>query len=236
MTNSDKLEIDMLFQNINTMKAYSEKIDEPYIDDDIKEYATQAMINATDIHTYIQQTIQKNIHLFFDFSKPIEISDDDGVKVRDGKNIAFDLGAGIQIIVHIKRELLKDFQIGTYKATFMTVPEAFEVSWVRPKVYECERKAIPKEFNLIRSEDLFFYKGNLDVFYTCGNYNSKQKVAVWNCLYQNAQRTRSKTEMLMRFFKKLLTEKCAMYKKRIEKTESELEKAKCVDKYTIIAF
>jgi hypothetical protein len=235
MTTADKLEIDMLFQNINTMKAQSEKMDELYLNKEVIDYATKAFNNAKDVQKYICDIIQKNITLFFDFSKPIALSThsccgDYWVNLRDRHRISIPLGSGIQVVVNVKPHLISDFVVETYKASFKTTAEAFDVVDVFTYVNDVN----DKDYDIHSEWDLVFLKGGLDSFYTNGTYNTKQRVAVWNCLYSKAKFTRAKTEMMVRFFKKLLADKCAFYKKRIEKTESELEKAKCVDKYTIV--
>lgn len=236
MTTADKLEIDMLFQNINTMKTQSEKMDEAYLNNEVIDYATKAFNNAKDVQKYICDIIQKNINLFFDFSKPIKLSTnhccgDYWVNLRDRHRLSIPLGSGIQVVVNVKPHLISDFVVETYKASFRTIAEAFDVVDVFTYVNDVN----DKDYDIHSQWDLFFLKGGLDSFYTNGTYNTKQRVAVWNCLYSKAKITRYKTDMLVRFFKKLLTDKCASYKKRIEKTESELEKAKCVETYTNIA-
>lgn len=240
MTTADKLEIDMLFQNINTMKTQSEKMDEAYLNNEVIDYATKAVNNANDVQKYIGDIIQKNINLFFDFSKPIELSThpccgDYWPKLRDMHTITKSLGSGIEIVISVEPCLITNFEVGTYKASFKTTPKAFDVIKVFAYVNDSDRKNMAKEYDMSREWDLFFLKGGLDSFYTNGTYNTKQRAEVWNCLYNKAKITRYKTDMLVRFFKKLLTDKCASYKKRIEKTESELEKAKCVETYTNIA-
>jgi hypothetical protein len=236
MTTADKLEIDMLFQNINTMKTQSEKMDEAYLNNEVIDYATKAFNNAKEVQKYICDIIQKNINLFFDFSKPIELSThpccgDYWVNLRDRHRLSIPLGSGIQIVVNVKPHLISNFVVETYKASFKTTAEAFEVVDVFTYVNDTK----DKNYDINSEWDLFFLKGGLDSFYTNGNYNTKQKAAVWNCLYSKAKNTRAKTELMVRFFKKLLADKCAFYKKRIDKTESELEKAKCVETYTNIA-
>lgn len=235
MTTADKLEIDMLFQNINTMKAQSEKMDELYLNKEVIDYATKAINNAKDVQKYICDIIQKNINLFFDFSKPIDLSTHCGgdywVYLRDNHRITKTLGCGVEVVINVKPQLISKFEVGTYKASFKTTAEAFDVI----KVFTYVNDVNDKDYDINSQWDLFFRKGGLDSFYTNGTYNTKQRAEVWNCLYNKAKITRAKTELMVRFFKKLLADKCAFYKKRIDKTESELEKAKCVETYTNIA-
>ena len=237
MTTADKLEIDMLFQNINTMKAQSEKMDDAYLNKEVIDYATKAFNNAKDVRNYIRGLIQQNINLFFDFSKPIELSTqlccgDYWVKLRDRHTITKCLGGGIEIVIGVEPCLITDFKVGTYEASFKTTAEAFDVIDVFTYVYDTK----DKDYDTNSEWDLVFRKGGLDSFYTNGTYNTKQRAAVWNCLYSKAKITRAKTELMVRFFKKLLTDKCAFYKKRIDNTESEIKKANCVDTYMNVTF
>lgn len=241
MTTADKLEIDMLFQNINTMKTQSEKMDETYLNKEVIDYATKAFNNTKDVHEYIRCLIQKNINLFFDFTKPIELSThpccgDYWVKLRDMHTITKTLGSGIEIVIGVEPCLITNFEVGTYKASFKTTPEAFDVIKVFTYVNDSDRKNMAKDYNMARKWDLFFLKGGLDSFYTNGKYDIKQKADVWNCLYDKAKITRYKTDMLVRFFKKLLNAKCAYHKNQIDKKEKELEQAKKIDKYENVTF
>lgn len=236
MTTADKLEIDMLIQNIEMMKTQSEKMDELYLNKEVIDYATKAFNNAKEVHKYICDVIQDNITLFFDFSKPIDLSTHCGgdfwVNLRDNHRITKSLGCGVEVVINVDPQLISNFEVGTYKASFKTTAEAFYV--VDVFTYVSDTKT--KEYDICSQWDLFYTKGNLDSFYTNGRYNIKQRAAVWNCLYNKAKCTRAKTDLMVRFFKKLLNDKCASYKKRIEKTESELEKAKCVETYTNVTF
>jgi hypothetical protein len=236
MTTADKLEIDMLLQNINTMKTQSEKMDEAYLNKEVIDYATKALNNTKSVHKYICDIIQDNINLFFDFSKPIPLSKlcggDYWVNLRDNHRITMSLGSGIEVIINVKPHLISNFEVGTYKASFKTTPEAFEVVGVFTYVGDTKTK----EYDICSQWDLFFNKGNLGSFYTNGEYNTKQRAAVWNCLYDKAKWTRAKTDMLVRFFKKLLTAKCEYHKKNIDKKEKEFEQAKNIDKYENVTF
>lgn len=236
MTTADKLEIDMLIQNINTMKTQSEKMDELYLNKEVIDYATKAFNNAKDVHSYICDIIQKNINLFFDFSKPIDLSTqccgDYWVYLRDNHIITKFLGCGVEVGINVNPQLISNFEVGTYKASFKTTAAAFDV--VKVFTYVSDTKT--KEYDICSQWDLFFNKGNLDSFYTNGKYNIKQRAAVWNCLYDKAKRTRAKTEMLVRFFKDLLNSKCAYHKNQIDKKEKEFEQAKHIDKYENVTF
>jgi hypothetical protein len=237
MTTADKLEIDMLIQNIETMKTQSEKMDELYLNKEVIDYATKAFNNAKDVHKYICDVIQDNITLFFDFSKPIELSThsccgDYWVNLRDKSKISTYLGNGIGIVIKVNSNLISNFEVETYKASFRTIPEAITVE----RVYTYVSDTKSKEYDICSQWDLVFLKGGLDSFYTNGIYNTKQRAEVWNCLYDKAKRTRAKTEMLVRFFKKLLTAKCEYHKKNIDKKEKEFERAKHIDKYENVTF
>lgn len=243
MTTADKLEIDILFQNINVMKAQSEKMDETYLNKEVIDYATKAFGNAKGVHDYIRGLIQKNINLFFDFTKPIKLSThpcsgDYWAKLRDEHTITKTLGSGIEIVISVEPCLITNFKVGTYEAeaSFKTTPEAFDVIEVFAYVTDSDRKTMEKDYDMSRQWDLFFRKGNLGSFYTNGMYNIKQRAAVWNCLYDKAKITRYKTDMLVRFFKKLLNDKCAYYKNQIDIKEKEFEQAKKIDKYENVTF
>lgn len=236
MTTADKLEIDMLIQNIETMKAQSEKMDELYLNKEVIDYATKAFNNAKEIHKYICGVIQDNINLFFDFSKPIPLSTHCGgdywVNLRDNHRLSIPLGSGIQVVVNVKPHLISDFVVGTYKASFKTTAEAFDV--VKVFTYVSDTKT--KEYDICSQWDLFFSKGNLDSFYTNGKYDIKQRAAVWNCLYDKANWTRAKTDLLVKCFKKLLNANCAYHKNQIDKKEKEFEQVKHIDKYESVTF
>ena len=240
MTTADKLEIDILFQNINVMKAQSEKMDETYLNKEVIDYATKTINNAKDVHDYIRGLIQKNINLFFDFTKPIDLSTHCGgdywVYLRDNHKITKSLGCGIEVVISVEPCLITNFEVGTYKASFKATPEAFDVIKVFAYVNDSDRKNMSNDYDMARKWDLFFLKGGLDSFYTNGKYNIKQKAEVWNCLYNKAKITRYKTDMLVRFFKKLLIDKCEYHKNQIDKKEKELEKANNIDKYENVTF
>jgi hypothetical protein len=241
MTTADKLEIGMLIQNINTMKAQSEKMDETYLNKEVIDYATKAFNNAKDVHKYICDVIQDNITLFFDFSKPIELSThpccgDYWVNLRDRHRLSVPLGSGIQVIVNVKPHLISNFEVGTYRASFKTTASAFDVVEVFTYVNDSDMKTMAKDYDMAREWDLFYTKGGLDSFYTNGKYNTKQRAAVWNHLYNKAKVTRYKTDMLVRFFKKLLNANCAYHKNQIDKKEKEFEQAKRIDKYENVTF
>jgi hypothetical protein len=237
MTTADKLEVDMLIQNINTMKAQSEKMDELYLNKEVIDYANKAFNNAKDVHDYIRGVIQKNINLFFDFTQPIMLSThscsgDYWVNLRDKSKISTYLGNGIGIVIKVNSNLISNFEVETYKASFKTIPEAITVE----RVYTYVSDTKSKEYDICSQWDLVFLKGGLDSFYTNGIYNTKQRAEVWNCLYDKAKRTRAKTEMMVSFFKVLLNKKCAYYKNQIDKKEKELEQAKKIDKYENVTF
>ena len=236
MTTADKLEINMLIQNIETMKTQSEKMDELYLNKEVIDYATKAFNNAKEIHKYICDVIQDNITLFFDFSKPIDLSTHCGgdfwVNLRDNHRITKSLGCGVEVVINVNPHLISNFEVGTYEASFKTTASAFDI--VEVFTYVSDTKT--KEYDICSHWDLFFKKGNLDSFYTNGKYNIKQRAAVWNCLYDKAKCTRAKTDILVRFFKKLLNAKCAYHKNQIDVKEKEFAKAKNIDKYENVAF
>jgi hypothetical protein len=174
MTTADKLEIGMLIQNIETMKTQSEKMDELYLNKEVIDYATKAFNNAKDVHKYICDVIQDNITLFFDFSKPIELSThsccgDYWVNLRDRHRITKSLGCGVEVVINVNPLLISNFEVGTYKASFKTTATAFNV--VKVFTYVGDTKT--KEYDICSQWDLFFDKGNLDSFYTYGEYNTK---------------------------------------------------------------
>ena len=232
MTTADKLEIDMLIQNINTMKTHSEKMDEAYLNKEVIDYATQTFNNAKDIHNNIRDIIQKNINLFFDFSKPIDLSTHPcsgnyWPNLRDDHKISVALGCGIGIVINVNPHLITHFTVGTYEASFRTVQEAITVE----RVYTYVDDTSEKDYGIQSAWDLFFTKGGLDSFYTNGNYNIKQRAEVWNCLYNKAKTTRAKTNMMVKFFKNMLNNRCEYYKKQSDKKEKEFERARNIDKY-----
>ena len=240
MTTADKLEVDMLIQNINTMKTQSEKFDEAYLNKEVIDYATKAFNNAKDVRSYICDIIQKNITLFFDFSKPIGLSTHLGgdfwVNLRDNHRISKPLGSGIQVVVNVDPNRISNFTVETYKASFKTTPEAFTVVDVFTYVNDSDRKNMSNDYDMSCHWDLVFNHGNLESFYTNGRYNTKQRAAVWNCLYDKARITRYKTDMLVRYFKKLLNAHCEYHKNQIDIKEKEFERAKKIDKYKDVTF
>lgn len=243
MTTADKLKINLLLHSIDIMKTQSEKMDGDgiYLNKEVIDYATQAFNNAKDIHDYICGVIQKNINLFFDFTKPIKLSThpcsgDYWADLRDKHTITKTLGSGIEIVISVEPCLITNFEVGTYEASFKATPKAFDVIKVFTYVTDSDRMFMEKDYNMNRQWDLFFRKGNLDSFYTNGMYNTKQRAAVWNCLYEKAKITRYKTDMLVRFFKKLLNDMCEYHKNQIDIKEKEFEQAKKIDKYENVTF
>ena len=237
MTTADKLEIDMLIQNINTMKTQSEKMDETYLNKEVIDYATQAFNNAKDVHDYIRDMIQKNINLFIDISNPIKLSThpcngDYWVNLRDNSRISITLGSGIGIVIKVAPHLIADFNVGTYEASFKTIAEAITVE----KVYTYVDDTSDMDYNVQCQWDMFFNKGGLNSFYTNGNYNIPQKAEVWNCLYNKAKITRAKINLMVKFFKKMLNDKCEYHKKQTDKKERELKHAQNIDKYENVTF
>jgi hypothetical protein len=152
--------------------------------------------------------------------------------LRDRHRITKSLGCGVEVVINVNPLLISNFEVGTYKASFKTTATAFNV--VKVFTYVGDTKT--KEYDICSQWDLFFDKGNLDSFYTYGEYNTKQRAAVWNCLYDKAKWTRAKTDMLVRFFKKSLNAKCEYHKKNIDRKEKEFEQAKNIDKYENVTF
>lgn len=234
MTIADKTEISNLINSAKAMQGCVDNIKWVYHDDKIAEYAKNAIKNCLEVKQYIKDTINENIALFFDISKPIKLTDNNGgtdwLKLRNGQSLTFDYKDGLNIKFYpIAKQSVTHFVRTTYSASFMVAStDAFVVQDVFPRVYHNTNHP---DYNLGCSYDLVFNNHDRITNFDC-SYDGE----TWKKIYAYAKNTRAKTEFLIRAFKAQLgiINKCI--KDEATKREQILEHAKNVEDYKKVGF
>lgn len=234
MTIADKTEISNLINSAKTMQSCVDNIKWVYHDDKITEYTKSAIKNCLEVKQYIKDTINENIALFFDISKPIKLADNGGgtdwLKLRNGCSLTFDYKDGLNIKFYpIAKQYVKNFVKTTYSASFMvTSTDAFVVEDVFPRVYQNTNHP---DYNLGCSYDLVF--NNRDHI---TNFDCEYDGETWKKIYSYAKNTRAKTEFLIRAFKSQLGVINSNMKAEATKREMILEQMKNVEDYKKVGF
>jgi hypothetical protein len=234
MTIADKTEISNLINSAKAMQSCVDNIKWVYHDDKIAEYAKSAIKNCIEVKQYIKDTIGENIALFFDISKPIKLTNDNGgtdwLKLRNGQSLTFDYKDGLNIKFYpIAQQSVINFVKDTYSASFMvTSTDAFVVQDVFPRVYHNTKHP---DYDIGYSYDLIF--NNHD---RITNFDCEYDGETWKKIYNYAKNTRAKTEFLIRAFKAQLGVINSNIKSEATKREQFLEYAKMVEKYTKVGF
>ena len=159
MTIADKTEISNLINSAKAMQKCVDNIKWVYHDDKIAEYAKSAIKNCLEVKQYIKDTINENIALFFDISKPIKLTNDNGgtdwLKFRNGQSLTFDYKDGLHIKLHpIAPQYSFNFIRSTYSASFRaTSIKAFKVDDVFPQIYGNTKHP---DYDIGCSDDLVF--------------------------------------------------------------------------------
>lgn len=234
MTIADKTEINNLINSAKAMQDCVDSIKWIYHDDKIAEYAKSAIKNCLEVKQYIKDTINENISLFFDISKPIKLTTNgDGtywVKLRDGQSLIFNYDDGLNIKLYpIASHYVVDFIKTIYTASFRaTSINAFNVEDVFPRVYSNTKHP---DYNLGCFDDLVF--NNRD---NITNFDCEYDGETWKKIYMYAKNTRAKTEFLIRAFKAQLGVINKSIKDEANKREQTLEHTKNVEKYKKVGF
>lgn len=199
MTFADKCEIDNLINSARAMQNGVESINLGYYDGKIAEYAENAVKNCIEVKEYIKDTINNNITLFFDISKPIKLSTIGGLSCKnllDGKSLIFDYKDGLNIkLSPIDEIYITDFIPSCYNPTFrLTSIDAITVEDVFLRI--CHNINHP-DFNIGYTNDLVF-DNDLHITNFNGRYFCDE---TWEKIYEYAKNTRAKTEFLIRAFK-----------------------------------
>ena len=233
MTIADKTEIGNLINSAKAMQECVDNIKWVYHDDKIAEYAKNAIKNCLEVKQYIKDTINENIALFFDISKPIKLTNDGGadwLKLRNGQSLTFDYDDGLHIKFYpIDKQYVKNFVKTTYSASFMvTSINAFNVEDVFPTVYHNTNHP---DYDLGYFYDLVF--NNRDKI---TNFDCEYDGETWEKIYSYAKNTRAKTEFLIRAFKAQLGVINNNIKSEATKRERILEHTKNVEEYKRVGF
>lgn len=230
MTIADKTEINNLINSAKAMKYCLDNFKRVYNDKKIVEYAKNAIENCFEVKDYIKDTINENIALFFDISKPIKFTDyggNDWTKLRDGNSIIFNYKDGLNIEVY---PIDKKYVSAIYSASFVaTSINAFKVKDVFPKVYQ---DSDHKDYDLGYFNDLVFNNREHITDFDCAEYDCE----TWKRVYSYAKNTRAKTEFLIRAFKSQLEVINSNIKAEATKSEMILEQVKNVEDYKKVGF
>lgn len=234
MTIADKTEISNLINSAKTMKECVDNLKRVYNDKKIVEYAKNAIENCFDVMDYIKDTINENISLFFDISKPIKLIDGSGTNwtyLRDGQPLTFNYKDGLNIEVYpINKEYVSNFVRTIGSASFVaTSINAFKVKDVFPRVHHDTKH---KDYNLGCFDDLVFNNRDHIKNFDCGEYDCE----TWKKIYSYAKNTRAKTEFLIRAFKSQLEVINSNMKAEATKREMILEQVKNVEDYKKVGF
>lgn len=234
MTIADKTEISNLINSAKAMQDCVDNIKWVYHDDKIAEYAKSAIKNCLEVKQYIKDTINENIALFFDISKPIKLTTDNGgtdwLKFRNGQSLTFDYKDGLHIKLYpIPHCYSFDFTRSIYSASFRaTSIKAFKVEDVFPQIYGNTKHP---DYDIGCADDLVFFNRDRITNFDC-EYDGE----TWKKIYVYAKNTRAKTEFLIRAFKAQLGVINKTIKDEATKREQFLEYAKMVEKYTKVGF
>lgn len=234
MTIADKIEIGNLINSAKAMQDCVNNIKWVYHDDKIAEYAKSAIKNCLEVKQYIKDTINENIALFFDISKPIQLTNDNGgtdwLKLRNGQSLIFDYKDGLHIKLYpIPNCYYFDFTRSIYSASFRaTSIKAFKVEDVFPQIYSNTKHP---DYDIGCSSDLVF--NNRD---RITNFDTVYDGETWKKIYAYAKNTRAKTEFLIRAFKAQLGVINNRIKAEATKREQILEHTKNVEEYKKVGF
>ena len=234
MTIADKTEIGNLINSAKAMKECVDNFKWVYHNDKIAEYAKNAIKNCLEVKEYIKDTINKNITLFFDITKPIPLTTNNGgtdwLKLKNGSSLIFDYTDGLNIKLYpIDQIYIREFIKGTYSASFRVAsPKAIRVEDIFPRV--CHNTKHP-DYDLGCADDLVFH--NLDHI---TNFDCEYDGKTWEKIYKYAKNTRAKTEFLIRAFKAQLGVINNNIKAEATKMEQILEQSKNVEEYKNVGF
>lgn len=234
MTIADKTEISNLINSAKAMQDCVDNIKWVYHDAKIAEYAKNAIKNCLEVKQYIKDTINENIALFFDISKPIKLTTNNGgtdwLKLRNGYSLTFDYKDGLNIkLFPIPTCYYFDFKRDIYSASFRaTSIKAFKVEDVFPQIYGNTKHP---DYNLGCSDDLVFNNRE-----HITNFDTVYDGETWKKIYAYAKNTRAKTEFLIRAFKAQLGVINKSIKDEATKREQILEHTKNVGEYKKVGF
>ena len=234
MTIADKTEIGNLINSAKAMKECVDNFKWVYHNDKIAEYAKSAIKNCLEVKEYIKETITENLALFFDISKPIPLTTNNGgtdwLRLRNGQSLIFDYKDGLHIKLHpINQVYIREFIRETYSASFRaTSLNAFVVQDVFPQIYNDVKHP---DYDIGSADDLVFR--NRDHF---TNFDCEYDGKTWETIYKRAKATRAKTEFLIRAFKAQLGVINNRIKAEATKMEQILEQSKNVEEYKKVGF
>lgn len=234
MTIADKTEINNLINSTRAMQNCVDNIKWVYHDDKIAEYAKNAIKNCIEVKEYIKDVINDNITLFFDISKPIKLTTNNGgtdwLRLHNGQSLIFDYEDGLHIKLYpIPTCYYFDFTRTIYSASFrVSSIKAFKVEDVFPQIYNNTNHP---DYNIGCSDDLVFNNREHITNFDC-EYDGE----TWKKIYGYAKNTRAKTEFLIRAFKAQLGVINKCIKDEATKREQILENAKIVEEYKRVGF
>lgn len=217
MITSDKVEIASLIGNIEEMRDFSSKMDKPYHDRKIAEYAKAAFDDAKETTDFILKTVNENLEMFFNL-KNIELSTSHysanyWVKLRDGNRLGFYFGK-FTVFFRVDKSKVRNFTTDMcYKASFALADnKGMEATFVRPYTSHTEDKL----YSLCSSGDLFYSSQGKMGYALQGDYTP----AVWNTIKWKAESTREQTQILLEDFKNVLRGFAASHKAKADKAEA----------------
>ena len=234
MTIADKMEIGNLINSAKAMQECVDSIKWVYHDEKIAEYAKNAIKNCLEVKEYIKETINANIAMFFDISKPIPLTTNNGgtdwLKLKNGSSLTFDYKDGLHIkLFPIDQMYVREFVRETYSASFRaTSIKAFGVQDVFPRIYNDVKHP---DYDIGCADDLVFHNRDHITNFDC-SYDGK----TWAKIYKYAKATRAKTEFLIRAFKAQLGVINNRIKAEATAREQILEQSKKVGEYIKVGF
>jgi hypothetical protein len=231
MTLADKVEIANLIESVRDVQTLANGLNSPHHNDKIADYAKAAKANAYEVKKYIIDILQKNPELLFDFDKPIPLSTNCGGDVwwnlRDTQTLTYSFVGDLHIRFKVDRNKIRDFVVETYKARFSTTADAITIL----DVFAHTSDVNSKDYHIGSAWDLVYMnhstKFNLD-----GEYDAK----AWSDIKVYADRTKAKTEYLIRSFKEFLKTKIHNLKVVADKAEKNLRDNANVGVYEKVGF
>lgn len=218
MTLADKVEIANLIESVKNVKKLANELTSKHHNDKIADYAKAAKANAYEVKKYIIDILQKNPEILFDFDKPIPLSTNSGGDVwwnlRDTQTLTYSFMGGLNVKFKVDRNKIYEFVIETYRARFSTTADAITIL----DVFAYTSDTGSKDYRVCSAWDLVYINRSTN-FNLDGSYEAK----VWSDIKLYADRTKDKTEYLIRSFKEFLKTKIHNFKVVADKAEKNLK-------------
>lgn len=213
MTTADKVRIDGLLNEVETMRTVSEKMTKPYHDEKIAEYCAKALAEYNEIRDYITGKVNEHIELFFDH---------DCMKIGQLGSIASFGGT-----LHendVERELFGSFQV-----LFSMIPSMCHCVrlWNGNYEYKCSNGGICVKSVGIYNYDTHTREYRISVadtldkckFRPCDYDKLTFTATDWDIMYNRAKLTREKSQLLLSAFEKALRERLMLFSAKANEQE-----------------